>query len=256
MHEIAYIRQKYTQNQKNSTIIVKLPSEKIKKSIIFVDEYKKQTTMVESHTLAILDDEPLILSALKAELAAFFDIQFAVTTDTEFFQNLTKGVPDLVLLDILLSDNKSGVDVVSALRAKFPQVKILVLSIDNRRETFRRLLDLGIDGFVSKKASPTEVVHAIDTILSGNKYYGKDIRRLVMEIQTSMLSGSEPVLTQREVDILYACCEGKNSTDIGKALHMSPRTVEAHKQTLFSKLAVDNTTELIVTAIRLGIINV
>lgn len=212
--------------------------------------------MTENHSLAILDDEPLILAALKAELAAVFDIRFAVTTDTEFYQSLTKEIPDLVLLDILLNDNKSGVDVVRVLREKYPQVKILILSIDNRRETFRRLLDLGIDGFVSKKASPTEVVHAIDTILSGKKYYGKDVSRLVREIQTSMLSGAEPILTQREVDILYACCEGKSSTEIGQALHMSPRTVEAHKQTLFFKLAVDNTTELIVTAIRQGIITV
>lgn len=212
--------------------------------------------MVGCYTLAILDDEPLILAALKAELAAFFDVRFAVTTETDFYLNLTKEVPDLVLLDILLSDNHNGVDVVRVLREKYPQVKILVLSIDNRRETFRRLLDLGIDGFVSKKASPTEVVHAIDTILSGQKYYGKDISRLIREIQTAMLSGAEPILTQREVDILYACCEGKSSAEIGKVLHMSPRTVEAHKQTLFFKLAVDNTTELIVTAIRQGIISV
>lgn len=212
--------------------------------------------MVGTHTLAILDDEPLILSALKAELAPFFDVQIAVTDSKEFFLNIAKATPELVLLDILLSDNQSGVDVVRIMREKYPEVKILVLSIDNRRETFRRLLDLGIDGFVSKKASPTEVVHAIDTILSGNKYYGKDISRLVREIQTSMLSGSEPVLTQREVDILYACCEGKSSAEIGQVLHMSPRTVEAHKQTLFFKLAVDNTTELIVTAIRQGIITV
>lgn len=239
-----------------NTIIVKLPSEEIKNITTFVARSTKTTTMVENHTLAILDDEPLILAALKAELADFFDVQFAVTTDTEFYQNLALNVPEMVLLDILLSDNKSGVDVVRTLRARYPEVKILVLSIDNRRETFRRLLDLGIDGFVSKKASPTEVVHAIDTILSGKKYYGKDISRLVREIQTSMLAGSEPVLTQREVDILYACCEGKNSVEIGQVLHLSPRTVEAHKQTLFLKLAVDNTTELIVTAIRQGIINV
>lgn len=248
--------EKTKKNTASDTIIVKLPSRDVKKITTFAVQSTKTTTMVGNHALAILDDEPLILAALKAELMPFFDVRFAVTTDTEFFQNLTKTVPNLVLLDILLSDNKSGVDVVSALRAKYPQVKILVLSIDNRRETFRRLLDLGIDGFVSKKASPTEVVHAIDTILSGNKYYGKDIRRLVMEIQTSMLSGSEPMLTQREVDILYACCEGKSSAEIGRVLHISPRTVEAHKQTLFSKLAVDNTTELIVTAIRLGIITI
>jgi len=100
------------------------------------------------------------------------------------------------------------------------------------------------------------VVHAVDVVIRGEKYFGKDVSRLIKEIQMSMLDGKEPTLSKVEVDILYACCEGKNTAEIGTALGISPRTVEAHKNRLFVKLGVDSTTELIVKAIKLGIITI
>jgi len=235
--------------------MVILPSPNIINFCTFAAENKNSTTMNEIRSLAILDDEPLILAALKNDLAQYYNIAFAAKTPTEFLINIEKSQPDLVLLDIILG-TASGVDIARVLREKYPQVKILVLSIDERRETFRQLLNIGIDGFVSKKAPTTEVVHAVDVVIRGEKFFGKDVARLIKEIEISMLSGKEPELTSIEVDILYACCEGMSSAEIGQALGMSSRTVEAHKNTLFVKLGVDSTTELIVTAIKQGIITI
>lgn len=233
--------------------MVILPSANIKKICTFAAENKKSATMNELRTLAILDDQPLILAALKNDLSSFYDIRIVTSSVSEFLLQIENEQPDLVLLDILLG-SQSGVEVAKVLRNKYPNVKILVLSIDARRETFRKLLEIGIDGFVSKKAPTTEVVHAVDVVIRGEKYYGKDVSRLIREIQISMASGNEPSLTRLEIDILYACCEGKNSFEIGQALKMSHRTVEAHKSSLFVKLGVSSTTELIVNAIKQGII--
>jgi len=206
-------------------------------------------------SIAILDDEPLIIAALKNDLANYYNILCVAKTVQDFFINVEKNQPDLVLLDILLGKS-SGIDVARILREKYPKIKILVLSIDNRRETFRQLLTIGIDGFISKNSPTTEVVHAVDVVIRGEKYYGKDVSRLINEIQTSMLSGKEPQMSKIEVDILYACCEGKNSSEIGTAMGISPSTVESHKSSLFVKLGVDSTIELIVKAIKLGIITI
>lgn len=233
--------------------MVKLPSADIVEFCTFAVDLERSMTMINTHTLGILDDEPLILAALNSELSNFYDIRFSCLREKDFLEQLKKDQPELVLLDILLGDS-NGVETACYLRETYPDIKILVLSIDTRRETFRRLLEIGIDGFVSKKASTSEIVHAVDVVIRGEKYYGKDSFRLIKDIQTSMLEGHEPVLTQLEVDLLYACCEGKSSADIGEALHMSSRTVEAHKSTLFVKLAVNSTAELIVKAIQRGIV--
>lgn len=208
---------------------------------------------MQQYSLGILDDEPLILAALTSELSPFFSIKYTATNSRAFYENLKTQTPDLVLLDIML-DGDNGISVAQSIRENFPNVKILVLSIDNRRETFRRLLEVGVEGFVSKKAQVAEVVHAIDVILCGNKYYGRDSYSLIRDIQISMMEGKEPMLTQLEMDLLYACCEGKSSAEIGKAMHMSPRTVEAHKSTIFVKLGVNSTIELVVKAIQIGIV--
>lgn len=210
--------------------------------------------MNAKNTIAILDDEPLILAALQGELSGDYDILYANLTAAEFQDNLQDHQPDLVLLDLLLGDG-NGVEVARMLRATYPNVRILILSIDSRRESFRQLLHIGIDGFLSKKASAEEIRKAIKAILQGNKYYGKDSLRLINDVQRAIMDGKEPVLTPLEIKILYACCEGKSTKDIGATLKMSPRTVEAHKQTLFVKLGVDSTPELIVKAIQQGIIN-
>lgn len=235
--------------------MVILPSANIKKICTFAAENKKSATMNELRTLAILDDQPLILAALKNDLSSFYDIRIVTPSVSEFLLQIENERPDLVLLDILLG-SQSGVEVAQIVKKKYPNVKILMLSIDIRRETFCKLLDIGVDGFVSKKAPTTEVVHAVDVVIRGEKYYGKDVSRLIREIQISMASGNEPSFTRLEIDILYACCEGKNSAQIGQMLKMSPRTVEAHKNTLFVKLGVSSTTELIVKAIRQGIITI
>ncbi len=235
--------------------MVILPSANIKKMCNFGAENKNSASMNTLRTIAILDDQPLVLAALRNDLSAFYDIRFEARSMSEFMVAIDKDQPDLVLLDILLG-SQSGVEVAQIVKKKYPNVKILMLSIDTRRETFRKLLDIGVDGFVSKKAPTTEVVHAVDVVIRGEKYYGKDVSRLIREIQISMASGNEPSLTRLEIDILYACCEGMNSAQIGQMLKMSPRTVEAHKNTLFVKLGVSSTTELIVKAIRQGIITI
>lgn len=211
--------------------------------------------MSQKHTIAILDDEPLILAALQGELSCEYDILYANLTASEFQANIADKEPDLVLLDLLLGDG-NGVDVVRWLRQNHPNIRILILSIDSRRESFRQLLHVGIDGFLSKKSSTEEIRKAIQAILQGKKYYGKDSLRLINDVQRAILEGKEPVLTQLEVDILYASCEGKSTKEIGAAMKMSPRTVESHKQTLFVKLGVDSTPELIVKAIQQGIISI
>lgn len=205
-------------------------------------------------TIGIVDDEPLILAALRSELAVDYDVLFAVQTEAECRDELRQHHPDLLILDILLGDS-SGVDIARAVRQLYPRTRILVLTIDSRRETIRRLLEIGIDGFVSKKATMPEIRTAVDRVMSGETYYGKDTLRLVRGILLSIQDGGEPTITPREVELLQACCSGKNAVAIGEMLHISPRTVEVYKSKLFVKLGVENTTELVIKAIQLGIVS-
>ncbi len=167
---------------------------------------------------------------------------------------LKSGQPiDLILLDLMLPDGR-GREVVKYLHTYENSVKVLVLSADNDKNNILQLLQIGIDGFVSKFVDIPTLLLAIESVCNGIEFYGKDIAEIIHAVTTANPKTIE-TFTSRERKIIHLCAEGLTAKKIANKLNISVRTVENHKNNIFKKMGFKNTSELIHYAYEHGIIH-
>lgn len=206
--------------------------------------------------IGILDDHELIRVGIASTLQPTpHTITISVATADKLFKALKAGTPcDILLLDILMPDT-NGVDVAQRLRQEYPDIKIIVLSIDNREYTLMQLLQIGMDGFVSKSSPLSEVPQAIESVANGVPYYGRDIAILIRDITDAKLNNKNiAALSKRELEIIKACCDGLMGKEIADKFCISLRAVNSHKTNIFNKLGISSSVELVRFAIEHGII--
>lgn len=209
--------------------------------------------MIKTIQVALLEDHPVFRTGVKLSLAPVCHVALEAATASEFFTKLQSATIDIVVLDIMLPD-ASGIDVAQRLREEHPEVKILVLSVDGREETFVRLMQIGIDGFLSKNASEDKILEAVQTICGGGNYFSRPEDILERDILISACSRRHESLTERECDIMLAFCKGLSCNEIAKMMYISPKTVDNHKQHIFAKLGIHNIVQLVTYAVRNKII--
>lgn len=206
--------------------------------------------------IALLDDHQFVRIGVATTLRnTKHTITISVATADELFNALLQGTPcDILLLDILLP-GMNGIEVAKRMRSEYPKIKIIVLSVDSREYTLIQLLQIGIDGFVSKRGTQDEVVRAIDYVEKGVPFYGRDIAILIRDISDAKLNKQNTAaLTKRELEIIQACCDGLLGKEIADKLNISLRAVNSHKTNIFNKLGISSSVELVRFAIEHGII--
>ena len=206
--------------------------------------------------IAILDDHELIRVGIAGTLQSTpHTITISVPTAAQLFEALEAGTPcDIVLLDILMPDT-NGVEVAERLRNEYPDIKIIVLSIDNREFTLMQLLKIGMDGFVSKSSPLSDIPLAIDSVANGVPFYGRDIAILIRDITDAKLNNKNIAsLSKREIEIIKACCDGLMGKEIADKFHISLRAVNSHKTNIFNKLGLSSSVEMVRFALEHGII--
>lgn len=207
----------------------------------------------------IVDDHTLFRLGVKGALAknsANIKIVGEADCGEALFQLLDAIHPDIILLDLHLPD-MSEIEIITRLRREYSDIKILVISAENTADTIEPLLEIGIDGFISKQQSTaTELPEAITTIMNGMEYFGKDIAAIIYKVYISKKKTAKITseFTEREQEIINLCHCGLQSKEIADRLHISPRTVETHKNNIFKKLGINNTMEMVRYAMEHGII--
>lgn len=206
--------------------------------------------------IAILDDHELIRLGLRSTLQ---NIKHKVTIDAataeQLFEKLVEGVPcDLILLDVLMPGT-SGIEVAQRLRAEYPDIKIIIVSVDTKEYIINQLMQIGIDGFISKNGPLEEVRAAVASVEEGVPYYGHDLAVLVRDIVDAKIDKkSSSLLTKRELEIIEACCSGMMGKEIADKFNISLRAVNSHKTNIFNKLGLSSSVEMVRFALEHGII--
>ena len=206
--------------------------------------------------LALLDDHDLIRAGIRSALNGMpHQVTIDAGTAEAFFDQLADGVPcDLVLLDVLMSGT-SGIEVAQRLRAEYPDIKIIIVSVDTKEYIINQLMQIGIDGFISKNGPLEEVRAAVASVEEGVPYYGRDLAVLVRDIVDARLDKkSSALLTKRELEIIEACCSGLMGKEIAEKFHISLRAVNSHKTNIFNKLGLSSSVEMVRFALEHGII--
>ena len=166
--------------------------------------------------------------------------------------------PDVVVLDIAMP-NMSGIEAAQRIRASLPHVAILILSMHSDEGYVLRALKAGAKGYLLKDSAENDLIEAIKAVSGGKACFSPEISKILVEdyVREMRKRGAEDsyeLLTSREREILQLLAEGKSNKDIATSLNLSLYTVETHRRNLQDKLNLHSVAELILYAVRKGII--
>lgn len=167
--------------------------------------------------------------------------------------------PDVVLMDIAMP-GLNGLEATRQIKRRFPEVKVLILTMHTAEEYIVQILRAGASGYVVKRAAMAELVAAIQAVHRGDAFLSPAISAKVIEGYLKQVgSGDEAEsydqLTDREREVLQLIAEGRSSREIAEQLTITENTVRAHRANLMSKLGFHSTAELTHYALRKKIIN-
>ncbi len=198
-------------------------------------------------TILIVDDHKLIREMWRALFVADANIEIAGESGEmlEAIDLIKTKRPDIVLLDINLS-NESGFDAVPLIRKYSPGTRIIAVSMHNQPAYAKKMMNLGVKGYITKNSPRVEMYLAIQEVMNGKIYLCAEIRELISDKS----QGQEPsnpltALSIREIDIIKLIKEGHSSKEIADKLYISQRTVEVHRHNILKKLGLKNTPALV-----------
>ena len=206
----------------------------------------------------IIDDHQLFRMGIRLMFAVKQDMDVIgeAASGKEAFAFLENHTPDIILLDNILPDT-SGIEIARRLKKEKPEIKILMLSAEKPEHIIEQILEIGIEGFVTKTSDIQEVEKAVVSVMNGLEYFGRDISKIIHDVVVLKKQRKEKThpFTSRELEIVRLCSEGLLSKEIADRLQISHRTVENHKNNIFKKLGINNSIELIRYSIQHGILN-
>lgn len=205
----------------------------------------------------VVDDHTIFRSGLKRLLLDEPDIRVIgeARSGAEAIDALRGGGFDLVLLDINL-DGRSGLEVLATMRRAFPAVPVLMLSMYPEEQYALVAMRAGANGYLPKDAEPAELTTAIRAVAGGGTYLSMKIAPHIQD-QLKGLDDRPPHqrLTVREHQIMLMLLKGISPSDIGEEMMISVKTVSAHRTHILEKLGVSGTAELVLYAVRQGIVH-
>ncbi len=175
-------------------------------------------------------------------------------TGEEAVQLAKELVPDVVIMDV----NMPGIGGLEATRKMIrhnPDIKILALTIYEDEPYPSRLLQAGASGYITKGCDPEEMIRAVRTIHSGQRYISPGIAQQIAIKRVTKGEGSPlDLLSERELQIMLMITQGQKVQDISKKLCLSPKTVNSYRYRIFEKLGINSDVELTLMAMRLGML--
>ncbi|MEI2739017.1 MAG: response regulator transcription factor [Chitinophagaceae bacterium] len=212
--------------------------------------------------IALADDHTLLRKGV-ANLVQNFGYAVVLESDNgrELTESIAKGnIPDLVLLDINMPE-KDGYETSLWLKENYPDIKVLALSMYDDETAIIRMLKNGVRGYILKDAEPAELKTAIESVFNKGFYYSEMVTGRLMRTITDMEDEGNNTrkilnLTERETDFLKLACSEMTYKEIAAEMHLSPRTIDGYRDTLFEKLNIKTRTGLAIYAIKNGIVKI
>ena len=201
-------------------------------------------------TVAIVDDHSVVRMGMKYVLMTDKEFKFVGEADdgAEAVTLVDKFRPDILLLDVRMPGT-DGIAALRLVREKFPDQRVVMLTMSDAEEDVYQALTLGARGYVIKDNSPVNIIGALKKVMAGELAVS-DAVRSAYEARKS-----ERGLTGREKEILVLVSKGCSNAEIGDMLHLSPNTVKNHLKNLFESLGAADRAEAVAIGIRRGLIS-
>jgi len=206
--------------------------------------------MTDLIRVLLVDDHPLVIDGIQARLESEGGIEVVgqAGNGLEAIELVQSLKPDVVLMDVSMPV-MNGLEATRELRLRSPETRVLILSMHDNREYMVQLIQSGARGYILKDVSAAEMVKAIETVCQGGTYFSASASQTLFSHFTDP-DAADAVeeageLTPRERMVLRQLAEGHNNKEIARALSISVRTVETHRQNIKSKLNIHTAAGLV-----------
>lgn len=214
--------------------------------------------MTDHIKVMMVDDHQMFIDGIKALLNGQdrFMVVAEFTKGKEALKFLEQKEIDIIITDLSMPE-MSGVELVKNVKENYPEIKILVLSMHNNRETISEILMSEAEGYILKNTGKKELLTALEKINNGGTFYSNEVMSLMFEKikQEKKQEIALEQLTPREFEILTLITEELSSEEIGEKLFISRRTVETHRKNILAKTKVKTIVGLIKFAFEYGLVD-
>jgi DNA-binding NarL/FixJ family response regulator len=211
-------------------------------------------------TSVVIVDDHLLLTRAMADLVDRLEgyrVLFCAENGLDMLQQIAeKGIPDIVLLDVNMP-GMSGAETATALRDKYPSVKVLALSMSDEQETVVQMMQNGAKGYLLKASKPEELLLALNDVRDRGLYNTTFLtERLLMQLNRPAMPPPSPSnqLNEREATFVKMACSELTYAEIADRMCVSTRTVDGYRESVFEKLNVRTRVGLAMLAMRTGMV--
>ena len=211
------------------------------------------------YRIILAEDHALVREGIKKIIEDLDDLEVVgeVGDGLQLLELLKTLATDMVILDISMP-RMPGIEAAKVIKRRYPQVKILILTMHKKKEYLNDAMVAGADGYLLKEDLGKELGSAIDKIRHGMIYISPllsdDMARLFAESRRLVPERPEERLTPREIEIVQLIAEGKSSREIAAQLFLSFRTIQNHRTRIMRKLNLKKNTDLVKYAIQMGFV--
>jgi len=204
----------------------------------------------------LVDDHDLVRFGVKRLLQDIQGIKVVgeASTGEEAVKLAKECIPDVVLMDVQMP-GIGGLEATRKMLRHNPDLKVLALTVYGGEPYPSRLLQAGAVGYITKGCAPDEMVRAIRSVHSGQRYLSSEIaQQLALKSFTKSNNSQLDVLSERELQIMLMITSGQKVQDISLKLCLSPKTVNSYRYRVFEKLGINSDVELTLLAMRMGLV--
>lgn len=217
------------------------------------------TNNSKTYNVMIVDDHALFRNGLKLLLNSFsnFKVVAEASNGVEFLEVLDIIRVDIVLMDIEMP-LMNGFEASQKAIEKFPDLKIITLSMYGDEDYYYKMIEAGVSGFLLKDSDIDEVHAALISVSEGKNYFSQELLQNLIKSFRDQDDNQKNLfdLSSREIEIVSLICQGLSNNEIGDKLFLSKRTVEKHRANILEKTNSKNTASLVMFAIKNKIVEI
>ena len=206
----------------------------------------------------IADNQPLTRIGIAIIIQRFFNQNAEITTilnKDELQINLSKSLPQVLIIDFDLLDFKN-IDEFIGIRNKYPEMAIVVITDNQAPADIIKIVNAGLTVFLLKTCTEQEFIDGVNAAISNKKFFSSEILDVLFDQRSKPKTISElGKLTLSEIEIVRLIAQGLTTKEIALQKHLSFHTIITHRKNIFRKLAISNQSELVMYALRAGIID-
>ena len=212
-------------------------------------------------TVGIADDHKIFRKGVILSLRQYTNISFVFEAENgeELLKELETIQPDVVLMDLRMP-GKDGIETTKEVSKKYPDVKVLILTMFEDERFVSHLMENGANGYMLKNADPSEIKKAIMEVMARGSYLNNFVNRVLLKksanrAKTIPSLNNEIVMSDKEKEVVRLLCMEFTASEIAIKMEISPRTVESIKDRLMERFGLKNTAGLVFFAVKNNMID-